>query len=87
MLNKPLLVAVQSDLICTATSSFQRNFVHKGDFEMKIFKTIVLVLMIAITLQAGYYAILYKVQIATGVFLICLGLTLFVASDGGMNRH
>ena len=54
---------------------------------MKIFKTIVLVLMIAITLQAGYYAILYKVQIATGVFLICLGLTLFVASDGGTNRH
>ena len=35
MLNKPLFVAVQSDLICTATSSFQRNFVHKGDFEMK----------------------------------------------------
>ena len=50
-----------------------------------IFKTIVLALMIAINLQTGYYALLYKVQIATGVFLICLDLTLFVASDGGMN--
>ena len=35
MLNKPLFVAVQSVLLCTATSSFQRNFVHKGDFGMK----------------------------------------------------
>lgn len=51
---------------------------------MKIFKTIVLALMIAINLQTGYYALLYKVQIATGVFLICLGLTLFVASDGDL---
>ena len=52
---------------------------------MKIFKTVVLIFLIAINLQTGYYALLYKVQIATGVFLICLGLTLFVASDGGMN--
>ena len=35
MLNKPLFVAVQSVLLCTATSSFQRIFAHKGDFEMK----------------------------------------------------
>jgi len=54
--------------------------------EMKIFKTIVLALMIAINLHTGYYALLYKVQIATGVFLICLGLTLFVACDGGFER-
>jgi len=53
---------------------------------MKIFKTIVLALMIAINLHTGYYALLYKVQIATGVFLICLGLTLFVACDGGFER-
>ena len=53
---------------------------------MKIFKTIVLALMITINLQTGYYALLYKVQIATGTFLICVGLTLFVASDGGLKR-
>lgn len=53
---------------------------------MKIFKTIVLILLIAINLQTGYYALLYKVQIATGVFLICLGLTLFVASNGDLKR-
>ena len=52
---------------------------------MKIFKTIVLVLMVAINLQTGYYVLLYKVEIATGVFLICLGL-LLVASDGGLKR-
>ena len=62
------------------------NFIHKGDFEMKIFKTIVLALMTLITLQTGYLALLYKVDIATGSFLICLGLTLFVASDGGLKR-
>ena len=35
MLNKPLFVAVQSVWLCTATSSFQRNFVHKRRFEIK----------------------------------------------------
>ena len=53
---------------------------------MKIFKTIVLALMITINLQTGYYALLYKVSTATGAFLICLGITLFVASDGGLER-
>ncbi len=53
---------------------------------MKIFKTIVLALMIAITLQTGYFALLYKASTATGAFLICLGLTLFVASDGDLKR-
>ena len=79
-----MFVAVQSVLLCTATSSFQWIFVHKGDFEMRIFKTIVLALMIAINLQTGYYALLYKASTATGAFLICLGITLFVASDGGL---
>lgn len=35
MLNNPLFAAVQSVLLCTATSSFHRIFVHKGEFEMK----------------------------------------------------
>ncbi len=54
---------------------------------MKIFKAIVLILMTAITLQTGYSASLYKVEIATGVFMICLGLLLLVASDGGLRRQ
>lgn len=61
--------------------------VHKGDFEMKIFKTVVLILLIVINLQTVYYALLYKASTATGAFLICLGITLFIASDGGINRH
>ena len=54
---------------------------------MKIFKTVVLILLIAINLQTGYYALLYKASTATGAFLICLGIALFIASDGGINRH
>jgi hypothetical protein len=53
---------------------------------MKIFKTIVLALMIAINLQTGYFALLYKVEIATGVFLICFGMTLLVICDGGIEK-
>ncbi len=53
---------------------------------MKIFKTVVLILLIAINLQTGYYALFYKVSTSTGAFLICLGITLFVASDGGLQR-
>ena len=52
---------------------------------MKIFKTIVLVLMISINLQTGYFALLYKVEIATGFFLICLGLALLVICDGNLS--
>ena len=53
---------------------------------MKIFKTVVLILLIAINLQTVYFALLYKASTATGAFLICLGITLFVASDGGLER-
>ena len=53
---------------------------------MKIFKTVVLILLIAINLQTGYYALLYKASTSTGAFLICFGITLFVASDGGLER-
>ena len=53
---------------------------------MKVFKFIVMSILILITLQTAYFALLYKVQIATGSFLICLGITLFVACDGGLER-
>ena len=52
---------------------------------MQIFKIIVLLLMSALTLQTGYYALLYKVEITTGAFFICLGITLLVLSDGVLN--
>lgn len=52
---------------------------------VKLFKFIVVLILLLITIQTGYLALLYKVEIATGVFLICAGLTLLVMSDGGIN--
>ena len=54
---------------------------------MKVFKFIVVSILILITVQTAYLALLYKVQIATGTFFICLGITLFVACDGGLVRN
>ena len=51
---------------------------------MKLFKFIVMLILILITIQTGYLALLYKVEITTGSFLICLGITLLVACDGGL---
>ena len=51
---------------------------------MKLFKFIVMLFLILITIQTGYLALLYKVAITTGSFLICLGITLLVACDGGL---
>lgn len=53
---------------------------------MKLFKCIVMLILVSITLRTGYFALLYKVSTSTGAFLICLGITLFVASDGGLER-
>ena len=39
---------------------------------MKVFKFIVVCILTLITIQTAYFALLYKVQIATGTFLICL---------------
>ena len=51
---------------------------------MKIFKLIVCAILTALTIQTGYFALIYKVEIATSAFLIVLGLTLFVLCDGGL---
>ena len=51
---------------------------------MKLFKFIVMLILISITIQTAYLALLYKVAITTGSFLICLGITLLVACDGGL---
>lgn len=53
---------------------------------MKIFKTIVLLLLSILTLQTGYYALLYKAEITTGSFFICLGINLLVFNDGGLEQ-
>ena len=53
---------------------------------MKLFKFVFMMILIFITLRTGYLALLYKVEITTGSFLICLGITLFVACDGGLER-
>ena len=54
---------------------------------MKVFKFIVVSILTLITIQTTYFALLYKVQIATGTFLICLGITLFVTCDGGLEQN
>ena len=54
---------------------------------MKVYKFIVVSILTLITIQTAYLALLYKVQIATGTFLICFGITLFVACDGGLERN
>lgn len=54
--------------------------------KMKVFKFIVVSILVLITIQTAHLALIYKVQIATGTFLICLGITLFVACDGGLER-
>ena len=52
---------------------------------VKVFKFIVVLLLTLLTVQTGYYALLYKVSTATGAFLTCIGITLFVVSNGGLN--
>ncbi len=51
---------------------------------MKVFKFIVVSILTLITFQTAYFALLYKANTSTGVFLICLGITLFVACDGDL---
>lgn len=53
---------------------------------MKVFKFIVVSILTLITIQTAYYALLYKANTAIGAFLICLGITLLVACDGGLDR-
>ena len=51
---------------------------------MKIFKFIVCAILIALTIQTAYFALLYKVAIMTGSFFIVLGITMLVMCDGGL---
>ncbi len=53
---------------------------------LKIFRFICCALLIALSMLAGYYALIYKASLSTGVFFITLGLTFYVLSDGGSNK-
>ena len=78
-------MAVQSVLLCTATSSFQWIFVHKGDFEMKTTKTRIIFFTIALTynLILGFYLREFLVLSPTlQVFYMLSALpTLFLAVE------
>ncbi len=49
---------------------------------MKIFRYICIMLLVALTAIAAHYAWVYKASLSTGVFFMCMGLTLYVISDG-----
>ena len=53
---------------------------------MKIFKTIVLLLLLSLTLQTAYFALIYKAILSTCVFVICFAMFGIVAVDGGLEK-
>lgn len=53
---------------------------------MKIFKTIVLLLLLGLTLQTAYFALIYKATLATCIFVICFAIFGIVAVDGGFEK-
>lgn len=55
----------------------------EGYFFMKIFKTIVLLLLLGLTLQTAFFALSYKAILSTCVFVICFAMFGIVAADGG----
>lgn len=54
---------------------------------MKIFKFIVCTILIALTLQMGYFALIYKATLATCCFAIVFALTGIVMCDGGLKSR
>ena len=54
---------------------------------MKIFKFIVCTILIALTLQTGFYALIYKATLATCCFVIVFALTGIVFIDGGLKSR
>jgi len=60
------------------------NLNYKGMFLMKIFKLIIVVLLVILTLYSGYLAWDYKATIVICIFAICLSVTILVIVDGGM---
>ena len=58
----------------------------EGYFFMKIFKIIVLVFLLALTLQTAYFALIYKAILSTCFFAICFAMFGIVAVDGGLDK-
>ena len=58
----------------------------EGYFFMKIFKTIVLLLLLGLTLQTAYFALIYKAILSTCIFVICFDMFGIVAADGGLEK-
>ena len=53
---------------------------------MKIFKIIVLLLFLGLTLQTAYFALIYKAILSTCVFVICFAMFGIVAVDGSLEK-
>jgi len=53
---------------------------------MKIFKTIVMLLLFGLTLQTAYFALIYKAILSTCIFAICFTMFGIVAVDGGLKK-
>lgn len=60
--------------------------IRKGVIKMKVFRFICIMLLLALTLIAAYYAWVYKASLSTGVFFQCASMLLFVASDDSMDK-
>ena len=58
----------------------------EGYFFMKIFKMVVLSLLLGLTLQTAYFALIYKAALSTCIFVICLALFGIVAIDRSLEK-
>ena len=58
----------------------------EGYFFMKIFKTIILLFLLGLTLQTAYFALIYKAILSTCIFVICFAMLGIVAADGGLDK-
>ena len=58
----------------------------EGYFFMKIFKTIILLFLLGLTLQTAYFALSYKAILSTCVFVICFAMFGIVAVDDGLDK-
>ena len=58
----------------------------EGYFLMKIFKIMVLLLLLGLTLQTAYFALIYKAILSTCNFVICFAMFGIVAADGGLEK-
>ena len=58
----------------------------EGYFFMRIFKMVVLSLLLGLTLQTAYFALVYKATLSTCIFVICFAMFGIVAVDGSLDK-